>query len=318
MQRGGALQYLITGGTGSLGSALTLRLLREGHKVRTLSRNQHHVAELEAKIPSAERVRFSPIEADIRDVSAVRDAVQGVNQVIHAAAQKVIHQCEYNPVEAADININGTAAVARACWEEGVEKALFISTDKACAPSTHYGKTKSVAETIWLGSNVKRPWSKPFCAIRYGNVWGSNGSVIWTFRRQYEAGQSVQVTDPKMTRFHLRITDAVNWCLRALEVLGPGELLVPKLPSYAILDLVSVAAPHAEILTTGRRPGEKLSESLISDNESPYCAKEEETYYVLKPGEVQQAGGWEYTSSTNQWRLSREQLKEEIEWLSPS
>ena len=308
--------YLITGGTGSLGTALTLKLLREGHKVRTFSRNQHHVAELEQKIPAEQRVNFSPIEGDIRSFSGVKDAVSGVSHVIHAAAQKVIHQCEYNPVEAADININGTAAVARACWEEGVERALFISTDKACAPSTHYGKTKAVAETIWLGSNVKRPFAKPFIALRYGNVWGSNGSVIWTFRRQYEAGQSVSVTDPKMTRFHLRIDDAVTWCLRALEVLGPGELLVPKLPSYSILDLVSVAAPGAEIVTTGRRPGEKLSEALISDNESPYVAKEEEKHYVLTPGDVHQQGGWEYTSSTNQWRLSREQLTEEVEWLT--
>jgi FlaA1/EpsC-like NDP-sugar epimerase len=307
--------YLVTGGTGSLGTALAKRLLTDGHKVRTYSRNEHSIERLVAALPKIHHERLSTCMGDVRDLRRLRRAARGCDTVIHAAAQKIVPLAEYDPLECLKTNAMGTANVADACLDEGVERALLVSTDKASAPSTLYGATKLAAERVWLAANRYRPYRQPFRAVRYGNVWGSNGSVIWTFLRQYEAGQPFTVTDPKMTRFHLRMDHAVSLVLSALE-LAAGELLIPKLPSYMVGDLAAAIDPHWEMTETGRRPGEKMAESLISEHESPYAVDQpEHNRYVLTPGTVQQKGDWEYTSSTNQWRLNGEQLLEEIEWL---
>lgn len=307
--------YLVTGGTGSLGTALTKRLLSDGHRVRTYSRNEHAIERLAAACDH--HPNLSTLVGDVRDARRLRRAVKGVDAVIHAAAQKAIPLAEYDPFECTKTNVLGSQNVADAVLDEGCERALLVSTDKASSPSTHYGATKLCAERAWLAGNRYRGGQRqPFRAIRYGNVWGSNGSVIWAFLRQYEAGKPLTVTDPKMTRFHLRLESAVTLCLVALNALEPGEMLIPKIASYGIVELArAVVGPAWPIEETGRRPGEKLAESLISEHESPY-AREEENHYVLTPGTVQQKGGWEYTSSTNQWRLSQAELKEEVAWLT--
>ena len=247
----------------------------------------------------------------------------GVDYVIHAAAIKIIPLAEYDPVECAATNIVGTVNVAEAAVDAGVKKAILISTDKASAPSTLYGASKLCAERIWLAANRYCPTEQKFCAVRYGNVFGSAGSVIHTFLRQKESG-TLLLTDRRMTRFHLTISDALKIIYSAVGYLQPGQLYVPKLPSYSLENLARALGEDLRLEYTGRRPGEKLSESLISRDESCY-AVEHLGRYILTPGIVQTGSEWDYTSSSNTVRLSVADLREVIRvWqrnepsLSPS
>lgn len=257
-------------------------------------------------MPESSRVRLSTFLGDVCDRERVRRAAQGADIIVHAAALKRVDLAEYDPAECARVNVLGTVSVAQAAIDCGVSRALLISTDKACAPSTLYGATKLCAERIWLASNRYAPTKPPFIACRYGNVTGSAGSVILRWRRDVAAGRRPTLTDERMTRFHLSIDEAVGWVQQALDTLSPGELLVPKLPSYLVRDLAGVISSLPPLIA-GRRPAEKLAEALISSEESCYAVDATDRY-ILRPGVLQQAGGWEYTSSTNPHRLSREAL----------
>lgn len=301
------LTYLITGASGSLGTALTTLLLNQGHKVRGFSRNEHRLDELEQKIPQSQRARFSPIMGDVEQPDDLLTAFNGVDYVIHAAAAKVIPKGEYNARKFKRTNVDGTDNVAYACIRAGVRRAVLVSTDKASAPSTLYGQTKATAERIWLCSNRRTGGLEPFfMAVRYGNCWMSQGSVIHAWIKQAQYG-SIEITDPSCTRFHLLLSQAVAFVLDALHNADPGTLWVPKIPSYRLGDLgtafreVYKLAKQPSIV--GLRLAEKLHESMISPDESCSVKSEEDLHYVLEPGVIHRKGGMSYNSGGNEWKL---------------
>lgn len=303
--------FAITGGSGSLGTALTHHLLAQGHKVRTISRNEHRISALEASIPADQRSRLSCLVGDVRDRYRLHRAFDRVDFVIHAAALKGVGRCEYDPAEAMKTNVVGTQAVADACLDAGVKRAVFVSSDKACLPVNLYGQTKAVGERLWLASNrYSAGIGTEFIAVRYGNVWGSNGSVI---RRWAENEGRVVLTDPECTRFHFRLGDATNFVLSALQTGVLGSLYVPLLPSYRLRDLADAFNGKAKRQVIGLTPGEKLHECMVSEYESAHAIAEGDRIRI-DPA-IEGVNVKEYTSGRNTWRLSVDQLKGEIEWL---
>lgn len=306
----------ITGGTGSLGTKLTRHLLSTGYKVRVIARNEHNHLTLMEKVRDLPHHNLSSLIGDVRDKDRMMRAFRGVDSVIHAAAVKVIPLAAYNPADAIKTNVIGTMNVVDACLDSGVKRAVFISSDKACEPSTAYGSQKLAAEHLWLASN-KYCGDKPgiFRAVRYGNVWSSNGSILHTFRHQAQVGE-VTLTDPRCTRFHLTLDHAVGLVMTSLTATEAGDLLVPKLPSYTVTDIASVIAPKASIKVIGLRATEKLHESMISENESPY-AYERESHYILKFGRQGDNPRFNYNSGSNTWRLTKTQIQEAYtKWLT--
>jgi UDP-N-acetylglucosamine 4,6-dehydratase/5-epimerase len=257
---------LITGGTGSFGTAFIKALLQYGqpNKVIVLSRDEQKHYKLSQEIQDR-RLRF--FIGDIRDKARLKSSFRGAQIVIHAAAMKHVPMCEYNPLEAVQTNITGATNVIEAALEAGVERVLAISTDKAVAPVNLYGASKLCMERLWLAANAyvgDRPTR--FAAVRYGNVMGSAGSVIPLFKKQKELGK-ITVTDENMTRFWIRMDDAISLVLRALKLMQGGEVFIPKLPTTTIATLAEAVAPGVPVETIGMRPGEKLHECLISSEE---------------------------------------------------
>lgn len=307
--------YCITGGSGSLGTALVHTLLAQGHKVRTISRNEHKITALQQGIPQELRSRLSTFVGDVRDRYRLWRAFQGVDYVIHGAAMKEIGRCEYDPAEAVKTNIYGTQAVAEASLDAKVKRAVFISSDKACSPVNLYGMTKATGEKLWLASNrYSAGIGTEFVAVRYGNVFSTTGSVLPVWDEQIKRGP-LKVTDPECTRFHFRVEGAVRFVLQALGEAKVGELWVPMLPSYRLRDLAEAYAPGHARETTGLTLGEKRHECMVNREESVYAVKED-GHWELKPGEVRNGEAFEYTSGANTWRLSVEDLRKEIAWLT--
>jgi UDP-N-acetylglucosamine 4,6-dehydratase len=311
--------YWISGGSGSLGTALTLHLLKAGHKVRTFSRNQHNIEILQGKVPKEQLGNLSCHEGYVEDLERVKLSMEGVDYAVHAAAAKIIPACEYNPIQCINANITGSANVVMGAKHNHIKKAVLVSTDKASSPATLYGGTKFVAERLWLNANRYSAGKEPhFVAVRYGNVFASQGSVIHAFVKQAQYGH-LELTDPQCTRFHLKLDQAVAFVLQALHSAGPGELWVPKLPSYRLGDLAHafrIAYGLSKQPTiTGLRLSEKLHESMISTDESASMRAEEDLHYTLEPGVIHRKGGFSYNSGANEWKLGVEALTEEIrEW----
>lgn len=226
-----------------------------------------------------QRIRY--LLGDIRDYNRLLDAFRNVNIIYHAAALKQVDSIEYNPLEAIRTNIYGTENVVKAALERDVERVIGISTDKAVAPANLYGATKLCLEKIIIGGNVIGGNTTKFSILRYGNVMNSRGSVIPLFKKQKESNV-LTVTHPDMTRFTLTLDEAINFVLNCTEIMIGGEIFVPKLPSYGIVQLAKVIAPKAEIKIVGIRPGEKIYESMISPHES-YKALDCYDYYVITP-----------------------------------
>lgn len=297
--------YLITG-IGTLGSALARRLLREGHKVRSYSRNEHMIKAFQQSLSPKENALYSPIVGAVEDIYRLRRACHFVDVLIHTAAMKTVDLVEYNPIPAVRTNIDGTINVIEAVLDCNVKRAIMISSDKARAPSTLYGATKLVGERLWLGSNKYRgAQGNVFSLVAYGNVWASKGAVCHEWRRQAKEDRCLLITDPKMTRFHITIDQAVEFVLRAVQKIAPGTYWVPKLPVYRLGDLAEAFCRvyHMEYpkntRVVGRRPAEKIHEELITENESPYIIAEDEWHFVLNPLRLSQEGGWKYCSSSS-------------------
>lgn len=303
--------YLITGFTGTLGSELTRRLLSQGHKVRGVARGEHRIEALRKSIPEEHLSRLSPFVGDVRDRWRMWRAFDGVEYVIHGAALKVVGRCEYDPEEAIRTNIDGTASVINACLDTGVKRAVFISSDKACAPHNLYGMTKATGERLWIAANrYSAGKGTEFVAVRWGNVFSSNGSVIPVWREQMKKGP-ITITDAKCTRFHFQLPAAIDFLFKALHEANPGDLRVPLLPSYLLRDLAEAIAPGHPRKIIGLQPGEKRHELMINSHESVY-AKQCEGFYTITPGVIQDGNEFEYNSSTNTWRLSIEDLRKEF------
>jgi UDP-N-acetylglucosamine 4,6-dehydratase/5-epimerase len=316
---------LCTGATGSFGNAFVRRALEDGaSRVCVFSRGEAKQAQMAAELRDP-RMRF--FIGDVRDAQRVYEACKGVDYVVHAAALKRVETCEADPNEAVATNIVGTQNVARACIERGVERAVLLSTDKAASPHTLYGFTKATAERVWVRSNVYAAGTPTrFSATRYGNVLGSTGSVVPVWRAQHAAGQAITVTEASMTRFWMRIADAVDLVTLALSEMRGGEVFVPKIGSSTVETLADAVVPGATVTTCGLRPGEKLHEMLISEDESRHtldCG----SHYVIRP-EAPTWGGqtanvidgssefdntpWTYRSDSNPKQLSADELRDMV------
>jgi FlaA1/EpsC-like NDP-sugar epimerase len=275
---------LITGGTGFLGRSLIKRLLElNPASIRVYSRDEvkhHQVSEL---FGASDKLRH--FVGDVRDFGRLRKAVEGVDYVIHAAALKRLDLIEYNVEESIKTNILGTLNVVNACLEAGVKKAVFVSTDKACAPVNTYGACKFVGERIFTESNFSKG-SKPtvFTCVRYGNVLESTGSVIPLFLRKIKNKESIPLTCPEMTRFIITPDEAVDLVFKAFNYSVGGEVFVPRLPAFRIIDLIKVlkTVNDSKVPTTtiGLRPGEKIHEQMISSSEIPMSYPFEDLYVI--------------------------------------
>ena len=262
---------LITGGTGSLGIALTKRLLSLNVKqIRIFSRNEFKQISMESEIQD-DRLRF--LIGDVRDQKRLNRAIEDVDIVFHAAAMKHVPKVEYNPFEAIKTNVEGSQNVIEACLENNVERAICIGTDKAVSPLNTYGATKLLMEKLFVNakqySNPKKHPTK-FIAVRYGNVFGSSGSVIPKFIHQLKNKEELTITDEKMTRFSITMDQALNFILKATELGNGTEIFIPKLKSYDLNQVKNILFDIFEKTNSkiiGIRPGEKLHETLINIDE---------------------------------------------------
>lgn len=299
--------FLITGGTGTLGTALTKLLLSQGHKVRVLARNEHGHERLRASVPQEQLPLLSSLVGTVESTDRMRRALHGVDFLIHAAAQKVIPLAEYCPAECVATNVGGTLSTLNAAIDAGIKRAVLVSTDKASSPATLYGGTKFVAERLWLNANRYSAGKEPhFVAVRYGNCWMSQGSVIHTWMKQAQYG-AIDITDPTCTRFHLLVSQAVAFVLDALHNAEAGELWVPRIPSYRLGDLAQAFRQVYKLTKQpniiGLRLSEKRHESMISEDESCSLKSEGEMHYVLEPGVIHRMAEMSYNSGGNEWKL---------------
>ena len=284
---------LITGGTGAFGRAFTKFALDSGaRRVAVLSRDEVKHARIARELPDP---RLRCFVGDVRDAARVRQAAQGVDFVIHAAAMKRVDHCEADPDEAVATNIIGSQNVAHAAIAVGATRAVFLSTDKAAAPCTLYGLTKGTAERAWLQSNGYADGTgTSFVATRYGNVLDSTGSVIPLWRSQAATSDTVKITSPTATRFWMTMQDAVNLVVHALTYAERGETFVPNIGAASLRLLKSVIVPNALSIVIGLRAGEKRHELLIAPDEA--CRTRVTTHgYVIEPA----APTWTYRPSTD-------------------
>lgn len=277
---------LITGGTGSLGKALTKTILEKWPDIKRLviySRDEQKQFQMEHNYPIDKYKSIRYFIGDVRDYERLKRAFIGIDYVIHAAAMKHVHIAEYNPDECVKTNIGGAENVIKAALESPtVTKVVALSTDKACAPINLYGATKLTSDKLFIAANnIKGQKDIKFSVVRYGNVMGSNGSVIPFFLKKKHEGK-LPITDPNMTRFNISLSGGVDMVLHALKTAWGGELFVPKIPSYKITDVAEAIGPECKHEIIGIRPGEKIHEEMItsSDSFSTYDLGE---YYVILP-----------------------------------
>lgn len=276
---------LITGGTGSLGKELTKTILAKWPKVERLiiySRDEQKQFQMAQEYPVDQYPMIRFFIGDVRDLERLKRAFIGVDYVIHAAAMKHVHIAEYNPDECVKTNIGGAENVIKATLGSSVTNVVALSTDKACAPINLYGATKLTSDKLFIAANnIVGKQDVKFSVVRYGNVMGSNGSVIPFFMDRRASGV-LPLTEPTMTRFNISLADGVKMVLHALEHSWGGELYVPKIPSYRITDVAEAIGPECEHPVVGIRPGEKIHEEMITSSDS-FTTYDLGEYYVILP-----------------------------------
>ena len=313
---------LITGGTGSFGNKFVEMMLKK-YKPRKLiifSRDELKQHEMAQKFAGEKTLRF--FIGDVRDKERLYRAFKDVDVVVHAAALKQVPACEYNPIEAVKTNILGAQNVIEAAIDCDVEKVMAISTDKAVNPINLYGATKLAAEKLFIAGNSYVGKGKTrFSITRYGNVLGSRGSVVPMFKEKSKTGV-VPITDPKMTRFWITLEEGVEFVIKAIEKMNGGEIFVPKIPSMKIIDLANVVAPNCKQEIIGIRPGEKIHEVLLPEEEASRTL-EFDNYYVVQSafkywektsltGGKKVLEGFRYSSDKNNQWLTTDKLKKMI------
>ncbi len=276
---------LITGGTGSLGKALTKTIFEKWPGIKRLviySRDEQKQFIMDQEYPHSKYPQIRFFVGDVRDKERLVRALNGIDYVIHAAAMKHVHIAEYNPTECVKTNIGGAQNVIDACLVTGVKSVVALSTDKACAPINLYGATKLASDKLFVAANnIKGSNPIKFSVVRYGNVMGSNGSVIPFFINKKKEGV-LPITSPDMTRFNIPIQGGVDMVLFALEYAWGGEIFIPKIPSYRIMELAEAIAPECEHRIIGIRPGEKIHEEMITPSDS-FHTFDLGTYYTILP-----------------------------------
>ena len=284
---------LVTGGTGSFGKKLIKILVEEYHPAKIIVFSRDELKQHEMRTSGYNHPSIRYFIGDVRDRERLSRAFYGVNIVVHAAALKQVPACEYNPMEAIKTNILGSSNVADAAIENGVEKVLALSTDKAVNPINLYGATKLAAEKLLIQSNAYAGGRNTRIACtRYGNVVGSRGSVVPLFILQRPSGR-LTITDERMTRFWISLEQGVRFVIRCIEQMQGGEVFVPKIPSMNMMDLARAVAPEARVDIIGIRPGEKLHETLISEDEARTTV-ELPDMYVVQPASAMWFGhAWE-------------------------
>lgn len=311
---------LVTGGTGSFGKQFVETMLKQyqPHKLIIFSRDE--LKQHEMRVGGFDHPALRYFIGDVRDVERLRRAMQGVDIVVHAAALKQVPACEYNPMEAIKTNILGSSNVIEAALDSGVKRVLALSTDKAVNPVNLYGATKLAAEKLFVQSNAYAGGGETrFSCVRYGNVVGSRGSVVPIFIRQRQSGR-LTVTDERMTRFWLTLEQGVRFVIDCIEQMRGGEVFVPKIPSTRIIDLARVIAPQAQLEVVGIRPGEKLHEVLISEDEARTTLELDKMYVVAPAHPLWQTDiayegkplpdGFRYASDNNPIWLSEAEIRE--------
>lgn len=311
-------RVLITGGTGSFGKKCVETLLRENHpeKLVVFSRDELKQHEMRQMIPDNGSSSVRYFIGDVRDKDRLYRAFQGVDLVIHAAALKQVPACEYNPFEAVQTNVIGAKNVIDAAIGCGVKRVVTLSTDKAVSPINLYGATKLVAEKLFVqGNSYVGSGGTRLSCVRYGNVVGSRGSVIPLFKEQRKTGR-VTLTDNRMTRFWITLEQGVRFVLRCAEQMHGGEVFVPKIPSMKMTDLAEAVAPGCQIELTGIRPGEKLHEVLVAEDEARNSIEFDDMFVITPifqwwtsekwPGGKPLPDSYRYTSDTNS------------DWFTPS
>lgn len=276
---------LITGGTGSLGKALTTHILKEYPRLKKLiilSRDEQKQFQMAQEFPENEFPQIRFFLGDVRDEQRLIRAFQGVDIVIHAAAMKHVHLAEYNPDECIKTNIGGAQNVINAALQTSVSNVVALSTDKACAPINLYGATKLTSDKLFVAANnIKGINPIKFSVVRYGNVMGSNGSVIPFFLKKRQGGV-LPITNPNMTRFNISPQGGVDMVMHAIEHAWGGEIFIPKIPSYKITDVAQAIAPECKIEIIGIRSGEKIHEEMITISDS-FTTYDLGKYFTILP-----------------------------------
>ena len=273
---------LVTGGTGSFGKEFIRSLLRSKmvESVTVFSRDELKQFEMKSEF-SSEKIKY--LLGDVRDFNRILQATKDVDIIIHAAAMKQIPAAEANPMEAIKTNILGAENIVNAAIENSVERVIALSTDKAANPANLYGATKLCSDKLIIAGNTLSKYSKTiFSVVRYGNVLGSRGSVIPFFKEMALTGQ-IPITDFRMTRFWLTLSQGVELVFRALDLMQGGEIYVPKIPSFKVTDVARIIAPGIPTYEIGIRPGEKLHEVMITEDDSFYTREFEDFYTILSP-----------------------------------
>ena len=311
---------LVTGGTGSFGKKFIEIMLKEYHPAKIIIFSRDELKQHEMRINGFDDPSLRYFLGDIRDLERLKRAFKDVDIVVHAAALKQVPACEYNPFEAIKTNILGSQNVIDAALDCGVKKVLAISTDKAVNPVNLYGVTKLGAEKLFIQSNAYAGGRETrFSCTRYGNVVGSRGSVVPVFLQQRHTGK-LTVTDERMTRFWISLEQGVRFVIRCIEQMHGGEVFVPKIPSMSVKDLGAAIAPECEIVYSGIRPGEKLHEVLVSEDEARSTVELDDMFVVQPTGTLWFGREWEkigkplpdgfrYASNTNTEWLDLEGVK---------
>ena len=316
---------LLTGGTGSFGKKFTEIVLKKHNPkvIRIFSRGELKQQKMREQFNDNKKLRF--FIGNVRDKDRLYRAMNNVDIVVHAAALKQVPTCEYNPIEAIKTNINGATNVIDAAIDNNVEKVVALSTDKAVHPVNLYGATKLVAEKLFIQANSYTGERKTIIScVRYGNVIGSRGSIIPVFNEQKKKGV-VTITDERMTRFWITQKQAVRFIIDCIEKMKGGEVFIPKIPSMKVTDLIDVIAPSAKREAIGIRPGEKINEVLLIEEEARH-SKEFDSYFVIEPehsfwnkdnlgGGKSLPEGFRYSSGDNDCWLTKDDLKKMLKDL---
>jgi UDP-N-acetylglucosamine 4,6-dehydratase len=276
---------LITGGTGSFGKMFTKLIFKKYPKVKRLvilSRDEQKHYQMALEYPEDQYPAIRYFIGDVRDENRLVSAFEGIDIIIHAAAMKHVHLAEYNPMECVKTNVLGAENVINAALKTGVKKVVALSTDKAAAPINLYGATKLTSDKLFISANnIKGKRDLVFSVVRYGNVMGSNGSVMPFFLQKKKDG-ILPITDKRMTRFNISLEDGCEMVFNAIENAWGGEIFVPKIPSYKITDVATAIGPECEQVEVGIRPGEKLHEEMITTSDS-FNTYDIRKYYVILP-----------------------------------